>query len=89
MGCRFNPEQVLADIQDYKADTLVVVLMVQRLSDIDPALIAQTDGASLRLTCPRHRRYTSAQNRCAIRWGHPIALKVMSLGGWKIDAGPS
>lgn len=51
MRRRFKPTQVLADIATYRADALVVVpLMVQRLADVDPDIIDQTDVSSLRLT---------------------------------------
>ena len=48
---KFSAEQVLADIEAYKADVLVVVpLMMQRLVDADPDVIARTDVSSLRIT---------------------------------------
>jgi fatty-acyl-CoA synthase len=48
---KFSAEQVLRDISTYKADVLVVVpLMMQRLVDADPAVIAQSDVSSLRIT---------------------------------------
>ena len=48
---KFSAEQVLADIEAYKADALVVVpLMMQRLVDADPEVIARTDVSSLRVT---------------------------------------
>jgi fatty-acyl-CoA synthase len=48
---KFSPEQVLRDIAAYKADVLVVVpLMMQRLVDADPDVIAQADVSSLRIT---------------------------------------
>jgi len=51
MRRRFSAEQVLADIEAYKADALVVVpLMMQRLVDADPDVIASTDVSSLRIT---------------------------------------
>ncbi|HKY58242.1 MAG TPA: AMP-binding protein [Aeromicrobium sp.] len=51
MRRKFSAEQVLADIEAYKADVLVVVpLMMQRLVDADPDVIARTDVSSLRIT---------------------------------------
>lgn len=51
MRRKFNPEQVVRDIADYKAEVLVAVpVMIQRLSDIDPAIIEQADVSSLRIT---------------------------------------
>jgi fatty-acyl-CoA synthase len=48
---KFSPEQVLADIEAHKAEVLVVVpLMMQRLVDADPEVIARTDVSSLRIT---------------------------------------
>ena len=48
---RFDPAQVLRDIETYRADVLVVVpLMMQRLVDADPDVIANTDVSSLRIT---------------------------------------
>jgi len=48
---RFDPNQVLQDIETYRADVLVVVpLMMQRLVDADPDVIARTDVSSLRIT---------------------------------------
>jgi acyl-CoA synthetase (AMP-forming)/AMP-acid ligase II len=48
---KFSAEQALRDIAAYKADVLVVVpLMMQRLVDADPEVIAQTDVSSLRIT---------------------------------------
>jgi fatty-acyl-CoA synthase len=48
---RFDPEQVLADIERYQATTLVVVpLMMQRLVDADPEAIAERDVSSLSIT---------------------------------------
>jgi fatty-acyl-CoA synthase len=48
---KFSAEQALADIETYKADVLVVVpLMMQRLVDADPNVIASTDVSSLRIT---------------------------------------
>jgi len=48
---KFDPVQVLKDIEAYRADVLVVVpLMMQRLVDVDPQIIASTDVSSLRIT---------------------------------------
>ncbi len=48
---RFTPEQVLQDIQTYRAEVLVVVpLMMQRMVDVDPAVVERTDVSSLRIT---------------------------------------
>ncbi len=48
---KFKPEQVLADIDEYRADVLVVVpLMMQRLVDADPVAIEKTDVSSLKIT---------------------------------------
>lgn len=48
---RFSPEQVLKDIEQYRAEVLVVVpLMMQRLVDVDPEIITSTDVSSLRIT---------------------------------------
>ena len=48
---RFTPEQVLKDVQTYRAEVLVVVpLMMQRMVDADPDVIARTDVSSLRIT---------------------------------------
>ncbi|MFT4187320.1 MAG: AMP-binding protein [Aeromicrobium sp.] len=48
---RFVPEQVIADIATYKAEALVVVpLMMQRMVDVDPKVIARHDVSSLRIT---------------------------------------
>ena len=48
---KFDPVQVLKDIETYRADVLVVVpLMMQRLVDVDPDIIASTDVSSLRIT---------------------------------------
>jgi fatty-acyl-CoA synthase len=48
---RFDPVEVLRDIEQYRADALVVVpLMMQRMVDVDPGLIEQFDVSSLRIT---------------------------------------
>lgn len=48
---RFSAEQVLKDIEKFRADVLVVVpLMMQRLVDVDPEVIAASDVSSLRVT---------------------------------------
>ena len=48
---RFDAEQVLRDIQERGAEVLVVVpQMMQRLIDVDPAVIDATDVSSLRIT---------------------------------------
>lgn len=48
---RFDPVQVLDDIEAYRADALVVVpLMMQRMVDVDPQIIARHDLSSLRIT---------------------------------------
>lgn len=48
---RFDPEQVLRDVQAHRAEVLVVVpLMMQRMVDVDPAVIQATDVSSLRIT---------------------------------------
>ena len=48
---RFSPEQVLKDVETYRAEVLVVVpLMMQRMVDVDPAVIEKTDVSSLRIT---------------------------------------
>jgi acyl-CoA synthetase (AMP-forming)/AMP-acid ligase II len=48
---KFQAEQVLADIDQYRADVLVVVpLMMQRLVDADPTAIEKTDVSSLKIT---------------------------------------
>nr|MCW2727773.1 acyl-CoA synthetase [Aeromicrobium sp.] len=48
---KFDPAQVLRDIQDHRAEVLVVVpLMMQRLIDADPAVVERTDVSSLRIT---------------------------------------
>jgi acyl-CoA synthetase (AMP-forming)/AMP-acid ligase II len=51
MRRRFKAEQVLQDIEDHRAEVLVVVpLMMQRLVDVDPELVEKTDVSSLRIT---------------------------------------
>ncbi|MET0447368.1 MAG: AMP-binding protein [Aeromicrobium sp.] len=48
---RFDPEQVLRDIQAHRVEVLVVVpLMMQRMVDIDPSIVERTDVSSLRIT---------------------------------------
>ncbi len=48
---KFDPAQVLRDIEQHRAEVLVVVpLMMQRLVDADPEVIASTDVSSLRIT---------------------------------------
>jgi acyl-CoA synthetase (AMP-forming)/AMP-acid ligase II len=48
---KFDPEQVLRDIAERRAEVLVVVpLMMQRMTEVDPAVIARTDVSSLRIT---------------------------------------
>lgn len=48
---RFDAAQVLADIEAYRAEALVVVpLMMQRMVDLDPAVVARHDVSSLRIT---------------------------------------
>ncbi|MGJ9421345.1 AMP-binding protein [Aeromicrobium sp. CF3.5] len=48
---KFDPAQVLRDIQDQRAEVLVVVpLMMQRLVDVDPAVVERTDVSSLKIT---------------------------------------
>lgn len=48
---KFKPEQVLADIDQYKADVLVVVpLMMQRLVDASSAAVEKSDVSSLKIT---------------------------------------
>lgn len=48
---KFSPEQVLTDIDRYRAEILIVVpLMMRRLVDADPVAIARSDVASLRVT---------------------------------------
>ncbi|EFQ82530.1 AMP-binding enzyme [Aeromicrobium marinum DSM 15272] len=48
---KFKAEQVLADIDQHKAEALVVVpLMMQRLVDADPTAIEKADVSSLRIT---------------------------------------
>jgi fatty-acyl-CoA synthase len=48
---KFDPAQVLKDIETYRAEVLVVVpLMMQRMVDVDPAVVEQTDVSSLRIT---------------------------------------
>ncbi|MGI9083790.1 MAG: AMP-binding protein [Aeromicrobium sp.] len=51
MRRRFKAEQVLKDIDEHKAEALVVVpLMMQRLVDADPDLVKKADVSSLRIT---------------------------------------
>ncbi|TGN30539.1 AMP-binding protein, partial [Aeromicrobium chenweiae] len=48
---RFDPEQVLRDIEEHRAEALVVVpLMMQRMVEVDPDVIRRTDVSSLRIT---------------------------------------
>ncbi|WP_293784408.1 AMP-binding protein [uncultured Aeromicrobium sp.] len=48
---RFIPEQVLRDIEQYRARVLVVVpLMMQRLLDADPQVVESADVSSLEIT---------------------------------------
>ncbi|MCW2839771.1 MAG: acyl-CoA synthetase, partial [Aeromicrobium sp.] len=48
---RFDAEQVLRDIETHRVEVLVVVpLMMQRMIDVDPAVVARTDVSSLRIT---------------------------------------
>ncbi len=48
---KFDPEQVLRDIQEHRAEVLVVVpLMMQRLVDVDPAVVERTDVSTLKIT---------------------------------------
>jgi fatty-acyl-CoA synthase len=47
---RFNPEQTLANIQTYKADSLVVVpTMLQRILDLDADVLAKYDVSSVKV----------------------------------------
>jgi acyl-CoA synthetase (AMP-forming)/AMP-acid ligase II len=48
---RFDAEQVLRDIEQHRAEVLVVVpLMMQRMVDVDPEVIEAADVSSLRVT---------------------------------------
>ncbi|NRQ48357.1 AMP-binding protein [Aeromicrobium stalagmiti] len=48
---RFDPLQVIRDVEQHRAEALVVVpLMMQRMVDADPDVIAQADVSSLRIT---------------------------------------
>ena len=48
---RFDAEQALRDVERYSAEVLVVVpLMMQRMVDVDPAVVRQVDVSSLRIT---------------------------------------
>ncbi len=48
---KFVPEQVIRDVAEHRAKVLVVVpLMMQRLVDADPEVIASNDVSSLRIT---------------------------------------
>jgi fatty-acyl-CoA synthase len=48
---RFDPQQVLADIEQHRAEVLVVVpLMIQRLVDVDPSVVETSDVSSLKIT---------------------------------------
>lgn len=48
---RFDPVQVLRDIEEHRAQVLVVVpLMMQRMVDVDPEIVRSTDVSSLRIT---------------------------------------
>ena len=48
---KFVPEQVLRDIEEHRAEALVVVpLMMQRMVDIDPEVIEKADVSTLRIT---------------------------------------
>ncbi|WP_159847951.1 acyl-CoA synthetase [Nocardia sp. CY41] len=47
---RFNPEQTLANIQKYRADSLVVVpTMLQRILDLEPDVLAKYDVSSIKV----------------------------------------
>jgi acyl-CoA synthetase (AMP-forming)/AMP-acid ligase II len=48
---KFTPEQVLQDVETYRAEVLVVVpLMMQRMVDVDRAVVDKADVSSLRIT---------------------------------------
>lgn len=48
---KFLPEQVIRDVAKYKAKVLIVVpVMIQRLADVDPEVIAANDVSSLQIT---------------------------------------
>ncbi len=48
---RFDAEQVIADVAEHRAEVLVVVpLMMQRMVNADPDVIARHDVSSLRIT---------------------------------------
>lgn len=48
---RFDAAQVLADIEKHRAEVLVVVpLMMQRMVELDPEVVASHDVSSLRIT---------------------------------------
>ncbi len=48
---KFDPAQVLRDIEEQRAEVLVVVpLMMQRLVDVDPEVVEATDVSSLKIT---------------------------------------
>ena len=48
---RFDPEQVLRDVEAHRAEVLVVVpLMMQRMIEVDPAVLDTIDVSSLRIT---------------------------------------
>ncbi|WP_225724817.1 MULTISPECIES: acyl-CoA synthetase [unclassified Nocardia] len=47
---RFNPEQTLANIAEYRADSLVVVpTMLQRILDLDETVLAKYDVSSIKV----------------------------------------
>lgn len=48
---RFAPDQVIRDIAEHRAKVLVVVpLMMQRMVDVDPEVVASNDVSSLQIT---------------------------------------
>jgi acyl-CoA synthetase (AMP-forming)/AMP-acid ligase II len=88
---KFVPEQVLRDIDTYKADALVVVpLMMQRLIDADPEVIKTSDVSSLRITGSSG---SALQGELALKFMDTFTDSIYNFygateTGWVTIAGP-
>ena len=76
---KFDPEQCLADIEEHRATGLVVVpVMLQRILELDDAVLDRYDTSSLRTVCASG---SALPGELAVRWMDRFGDSLYNLYG--------
>jgi len=79
MQRRFDPERTLEAIQRYRPEVLAVVpVMMQRILDLDPTIVARYDTSSLELVCASG---SALPGELALRWMDTFGDNIYNFYG--------